>query len=192
MNRFARPITVPTSRLVLREVSELHLEHWHRFFQQESILQFLPDRFETLEDLRTVLRWLIGNYDQPPVSIVRLTLGIHLQTSPSAPIGLVSFGPLPEEESKRELAYAVHPAYTGNGYGTEACRAFLSWIAETFPPTPIYASVDPSNHASLRVLEKLGFARDSPERRREEPESSGHLIFVAEPPANPEAQHHIT
>jgi RimJ/RimL family protein N-acetyltransferase len=164
------------------------LEQWHRFFQQESVLRFLPDRFDTVEDLRSVLRWLISNYDRPLSIITRLTLGIHLRSSSSAPIGFVSYGPLPEDESKRELAYAIHPANTGNGYATEACQEFLRWIAKTFSSTPIYASVDPSNQASLRVVEKLGFVLLSPNCGGMELESSGQLIFVSEPPVNSEPQ----
>ena len=109
-------------------------------------------------ELRDVIAWLVGNYDLPTDQVIRITLGIHLAAEPAEPIGFVSYGPLPEDEEKREIAYAIHPEHWGNGHATEAAAVFLQWVRASFGPGPIYASVDPGNTGSLAVLGKIGFS----------------------------------
>jgi RimJ/RimL family protein N-acetyltransferase/shikimate kinase len=57
-----------------------------------------------------------------------------------------------------ELAYELLRAYHGRGFATEAARAVLEAAARTGRGR-LWATVRPWNHPSLRVLDKLGFAR---------------------------------
>jgi RimJ/RimL family protein N-acetyltransferase len=59
-----------------------------------------------------------------------------------------------DEEGRREITYWIAPARWGRGYASEALRQFLT--LET--TRPLYARVASDNLASLRVLEKHGFA----------------------------------
>jgi [ribosomal protein S5]-alanine N-acetyltransferase len=54
------------------------------------------------------------------------------------------------------VGYHFNAAYHGRGYATEAMRAFLPWLIAT-ERMEIRAAVDPQNHPSIKVLEKLGF-----------------------------------
>jgi ribosomal-protein-alanine N-acetyltransferase len=56
-----------------------------------------------------------------------------------------------------ELGFRLHSAYRGQGYATEAGRAFLEWYHNGYQK-PVIAFTEPSNKPSIRVLEKLGFA----------------------------------
>jgi RimJ/RimL family protein N-acetyltransferase len=58
-----------------------------------------------------------------------------------------------------ELAYALFERFTGRGYATEMARAAIAFARRHSWSAPIFAGVDEVNVASLRVLEKLGFAR---------------------------------
>jgi RimJ/RimL family protein N-acetyltransferase len=59
-----------------------------------------------------------------------------------------------------EIGYMIHPAYWGQGYATEALRAFLEVLFKRNLEREAYvAVVDGENPASSRVLEKLGFKR---------------------------------
>jgi RimJ/RimL family protein N-acetyltransferase len=55
---------------------------------------------------------------------------------------------------KPHVAYWVGREYWGTGVATRALAAFL----ETVTDRPLYARVASDNRASLRVLEKCGFA----------------------------------
>jgi ribosomal-protein-alanine N-acetyltransferase len=70
-----------------------------------------------------------------------------------------------------ELAYGLGRAWWGLGYATEAAAACLRVGFGELCLSRIVADADPANAASLRVLEKLGFAVE-----REEP---GKLYLAA-------------
>ena len=60
-----------------------------------------------------------------------------------------------------ELAYGFRRNRWGLGYATEAARACIEAGFEQLGLHRIVADItDPSNHASIRVLEKLGFRPD--------------------------------
>jgi RimJ/RimL family protein N-acetyltransferase len=58
-----------------------------------------------------------------------------------------------------EIGYTLARAAWGRGYATEAARAVLRWGFARLRLHRIHAVSDPANHASLRVLDKLGMTR---------------------------------
>jgi len=66
-----------------------------------------------------------------------------------------------------EVSYFFHPAYWGRGYATELVRATLHHGFGSLSLTAIGAFVRPANLASVRVLEKCGFALAGYEPRLE-------------------------
>ncbi len=55
-----------------------------------------------------------------------------------------------------ELVYVFHQRFWGGGYATEAGRAMLGHVFEISSLDEIAATIDPDNHASIRVAGKLG------------------------------------
>lgn len=72
--------------------------------------------------------------------------------------GLAGFKGIDEGKRAVEIGYGIDPAYQGKGYTTEAVGALLDW-AFADPGCMIVTALNvlKTNHASLRVLEKLGF-----------------------------------
>lgn len=60
-------------------------------------------------------------------------------------------------EGSAELGYWVAQEYQGKGYATEACRALIERAFDELDINQIFATYKKENHASKRVLEKLGF-----------------------------------
>jgi [ribosomal protein S5]-alanine N-acetyltransferase len=60
-----------------------------------------------------------------------------------------------------ELGYALVPGAWGRGYATEAGAGALSFGREITALTEVIAVALKSNAASLAVMERLGFARQS-------------------------------
>jgi [ribosomal protein S5]-alanine N-acetyltransferase len=58
-----------------------------------------------------------------------------------------------------EIGYGVNPAFQGRGYATELVTAFTLWLLERKSVTCVRAETVTDNQASMRVLEKSGFAR---------------------------------
>jgi len=58
------------------------------------------------------------------------------------------------------LTFCLDDAAWGQGYATEATGALLQWAFESLDLNRVQAETDTRNHASARVLEKLGFVRE--------------------------------
>lgn len=58
-----------------------------------------------------------------------------------------------------ELGWTVFPSDRKRGYATETAIALMAWAAEEHGIRHFISSTTPDNAASLRVHEKLGFAR---------------------------------
>ena len=63
----------------------------------------------------------------------------------------------PPKDGRVELGYGIVESRRGRGYATEAARAMAAMSFELPGVTAVVAGVDPTNRASVRVLEKTGF-----------------------------------
>lgn len=61
-----------------------------------------------------------------------------------------------DDKGQMELGYHIFQTYRRQGYGEEACRAVLEYVRAEYG-CPIYAVSEAANHASGKLLEKLGF-----------------------------------
>ena len=58
-----------------------------------------------------------------------------------------------------ELGWTVFPSHRKKGYATETARALMDWAATEHGIRRFVSSTTPNNAPSLRVHDKLGFAR---------------------------------
>lgn len=58
-----------------------------------------------------------------------------------------------------DIGYAIRPDYWNRGFATEAIGALLAAARASVGLREVWATVDPGNAASCRVMEKLGFRR---------------------------------
>jgi len=68
-----------------------------------------------------------------------------------------STGIMRNEEGGAEVGYWFARAFWGRGYATEALTALLEYTRATHLASRLMATVDPTNVASRRVVEKCGF-----------------------------------
>lgn len=66
-----------------------------------------------------------------------------------------------ERDHEAEIGITLAPACQGRGYATEALRAMLDYLFGTLAKHRVYASVDPANNPSIRLLERIGFRREA-------------------------------
>jgi len=62
-------------------------------------------------------------------------------------------------QSRAFIGYVLTPSAWGRGFATEACRWLVSALQTHFAVDEMLATVDTRNIASVRVLQRLGFAR---------------------------------
>jgi ribosomal-protein-alanine N-acetyltransferase len=107
-----------------------------------------------LADLLRVYRpWIVANPS-------RLGYGpwIVIARKGRAVVGSAGFQGAPSEQAI-ELGFGIHAEYRNLGYASEAARALISWGLCQSDVGRIIAKCDPTNAASLRVLEKAGMNR---------------------------------
>lgn len=59
-----------------------------------------------------------------------------------------------------EIAYIVHPDYWGKGFAMEAAGLFLEWGFDEYRLHRMYATCDPRNTGSAKVLSNIGMTQE--------------------------------
>ena len=64
-----------------------------------------------------------------------------------------------EENKETNVAYVFSPAFKGQGIATAAVRRMLEIVIAKYQPTMLFIVANAGNLPSLRLAERLGFAR---------------------------------
>lgn len=70
------------------------------------------------------------------------------------------------EQGRAEIGYSLHRDWQGRGLASEALQAVLRVLFNELGLRRLEADIDPRNHASCRLVEKLGFQREGLLRAR--------------------------
>ena len=73
-------------------------------------------------------------------------------------IGFVALGQEQEDESAFGLGYVFHPAYHGQGYGSEGCQAVLDHAFHELGAHQVTSNTAEANLPSCAMLKSLGFS----------------------------------
>jgi [ribosomal protein S5]-alanine N-acetyltransferase len=76
-----------------------------------------------------------------------------------------------------DFAFAFAPEYWGHGLAFEACQAVLPCLGRDFEVRALYATVDPRNSRSVRLLQRLGFLEVPWERYPNGEGAPGDRVF---------------
>ena len=143
---------IVTDRLVITEFTMDMAQAVHENSLDGDNRRFVPDEvFETAEEAREALTFLIAQYSGTggPLAYPVLT------QDGGENIGYVQLVPI--GGGKWEIGYHIAERYTGNGYATEAVRAFLPVAAQAVGTDKVHGICLKENAASKRVLLKCGF-----------------------------------
>ena len=144
---------IETERLVITEFTPDMAQAVHENSLDEDNRRFVPDEvFETIEEARDVIAFLISQYSrfEGPLAYPVLT------KAGGENIGYVQL--VPVENGAWEIGYHIAKKHTGNGYATEAVRAFLPPMAEAAGINEVLGICLSENIASKHVLLTCGFA----------------------------------
>ncbi len=68
---------------------------------------------------------------------------------------------LHEQGGVAEIGFSLRPEFQGRGYALEAATAVVDDLIENHGVHRVYAQLSPLNEASERLLQRLGFSRES-------------------------------
>ncbi|MBQ4536427.1 MAG: GNAT family N-acetyltransferase [Lachnospiraceae bacterium] len=144
---------IETERLLITEFNMAMAEDVHKNSLDEDNRRFVPDEvFETIEEAKETIEFLMSVYESGKGPLVYPVL---LQDETN--IGYVQLVPIKEGF---EVGYHIGADYTGNGYATEALKAFLDYMMPGKGIDRVYGICVSENIASKRVLEKCGFQKE--------------------------------
>lgn len=145
-----RPVTAArTPQLILREMTAEDAGRLYEISTQEGMEKALLGGLEQNFFRRETLL--------PYIDCAYRFFGFGLWsvlTTDGTLIGCCGFS---HWEDKIELQYMLDQAYRGRGFGTQMCRAALSYAALRTEWECVYVRIAPDNKPSLRLAEKLGF-----------------------------------
>jgi RimJ/RimL family protein N-acetyltransferase len=64
------------------------------------------------------------------------------------------------DERQSEIGFTLAPAYQGQGYASEAVRAVLTYLFETLKKHRVFASADPRNLSSIKLMQRVGMRQE--------------------------------
>lgn len=142
-------------QITLEELSLSDTDLYYELMNRIEVKEFFPYGFEDKKIMQGVIEWLILNYDMEKP--YRLTYKIVIDNK--IMIGIVSYGLLQSDNTKREIAYILSPEFWGMGYATKTVKSFLEYIFCEYNEDVMYTEIESRNEKSIRVIERCGFTQ---------------------------------
>lgn len=167
-----RPPSLPApvitlSKSVLRHIHSSDAPDIQRAADSPRVAKYMSYRFASPYTLDDAYRWVIyaSSFKAPGADILP-SLCI---CDPATGTFLGGIGVKTKEDIEAhsfELGYWLGEESWGKGIMTEACRAYVKWVFETFPNiNRLEAGVFEGNDASVSVLKRSGFVLEGTRRK---------------------------
>ncbi len=146
-----------TERLFLRDILESDFEALHEYGSDPQVVRFMPWGPNTEQDTREFIRKQSAAQKENPRTEYTLAL---VPKAEKRLIGTCSIRIASPVHNQAEIGYATNRKYWNLGYVTEAVRRIIRFGFEELGMHRIFATCDPENTGSYRVMEKNGMQRE--------------------------------
>jgi len=151
-----REHTLTTDRLILRPMVEADAESLFRLHADIEAARLLPRAPHThLEQTKSVMRRVLAQRE------AGTTMGFAVTLRESgAMIGVAGIHHIERDNDCAQIAYEIERAHAGRGLMTEGVARVLELAFREVALHRIEARIDPRNVRSIRLVERLGFAKE--------------------------------
>ncbi len=146
-----------TERLLLRDFEEADWEAVYCYASDPEVTRFMVWGPNTEEDTREYIQHKLAAQQADPRTSFSLAVVLKAE---DVLIGSCALTVSRPEKHAAYIGYCLNRDYWGQGYATEAVQAIIGLGFLQLHLHRIFATCDPHNVASLRVLEKLGMRRE--------------------------------
>ncbi|UCB43519.1 MAG: GNAT family N-acetyltransferase [Dehalococcoidales bacterium] len=146
-----------TKRLILRELQESDFKAVHAYGADPEVVVYMPFGPNTKDDTKEYLKRVLNQQKEQPRIVYTLAL---VRREDNKLIGSCSILVRSESNKEAEMGYILNRSYWNHGYITEAAKRLLRFGFEQLGLHRIYATCDPANVASFKVMEKIGMKRE--------------------------------
>ncbi|MFC3111173.1 GNAT family N-acetyltransferase [Undibacterium arcticum] len=136
----------------LRQLRRSDADDWYQYLSNPLAIEHTSWSINGVDELS-----LMFDAFESDAATSQIRLAIVDDNSGSM-IGTIGFHSISDVHRTAELAYDMAPAYWGRGIGPAVCKAVVEWAFQNLGFVRIQATALESNHQSIRVLEKRGFA----------------------------------
>jgi len=153
-------IVLETPRLILREYTDADAADFFRLNSDPDVMRYVPDEpMQTVEDAHEVI------VSRPMVDYRERGFGrwACILRATGEHIGFCGLKYLKEVEEV-DLGFRFLPAHWGKGFATESAKACVNYGFTKLNLEEIAGFAEPDNHASIRILEKVGMQFTGPVR----------------------------
>ena len=141
-----------TERMVLRPLRQTDLRALHALYADPDLMRYVTGRPRTPWESRARLRKDLRHHREHGFG---LCLG--LERDSGEVVGRFGIEPrVTARGLEGELAWMVASPHQGRGLATEAARALIEYARRELPLVRLWASCDPDNAPSIRIMEKAG------------------------------------
>ncbi len=151
------PILYVDDDLVLRQISYADLDDYFGYLSDDQVLTYVPEECipRTKERAREEI-----DYNLDLFRYKRSVYWAIARREDNKLIGSCGFNYWNRDHSRTEISYDLARKYWGKGIMTRVARSVLGFAFTRMELHRVEATVTPSNHASLKVLRKLGFKKE--------------------------------
>ena len=151
-----------SKRLRFREPVQTDAEAMLDLFGNANVTRYTEQ--ETLHHIEEA-QWLIHFFRRGFVDGIRVRWVMTLKDDNQA-IGTFSYHNWERNQYRAEIGYDLNEKHWNQGITTEAVTRMIRFGIEQMQLHRVEAVLLPDNHASARVLEKVGFQREGIARKR--------------------------
>lgn len=146
-----------TPHLVLREFGSGDWQAVHEYASDPEVVRYMLWGPNTEKQSRNFVRKAISYQEEDPRRKFELAV-VH--SHEDRLIGGCGIRVTNPEAREGDIGFILDRRFWGRGYGTEAAERLLRFGFGELGLHRIYATCDPRNVASARVLEKIGMQRE--------------------------------
>ena len=146
-----------SQRVNLREMEEKDWVDVHKYASQEKVCQYQPWGPNSEQESEDFVKQVI--LDAKKESRSRYVFAIILKENGEM-IGAGEINVRDDTNKVGEIAYIINPEYWGIGYATEIAKVLIQFGFNQLKFHRIFATCDPRNIGSSRVLEKVGMTKE--------------------------------
>jgi RimJ/RimL family protein N-acetyltransferase len=147
-----------TKRLILRDFEEGDWELVHQYASDPEVVRYVDFGSSTEEESKNFIQRTLAHQKEKPRK--NFTLAIVLKATNTL-IGGCGIYVSNQDNREGYIGYVLNRNFWGQGYATETAQALLEFGFNQLKLHRIFATCDPKNIASARVLEKIGMRREA-------------------------------
>jgi [ribosomal protein S5]-alanine N-acetyltransferase len=149
--------TLKTERIYLREFQERDWQEVHKYASKKIVCQFQSWGPNSELDSQNFVKQILEDATKEPRTRYAFAI-IHIADDNLIGAGEVNIRDITNKQG--EIGYSLHPDYWGKGIAAEAARLMIRFGFKQLNFHRIYATCDPRNIGSFKVMEKVGMTQE--------------------------------